>query len=159
TRTGWTPSSRHLEPALLTMILIAVCVVAAIAAGRLTTSFLPAVLFLPLPVILWATVRFGEKGASGAILVVAVILTWRTLHGRSLFPAEDPERSVLALELFLTGLSIPVLLLGAVIDELQRAERTMRQLAAAMVRAQDGERRRIARDLHDSTGQNLIAAT
>jgi signal transduction histidine kinase len=159
TRTGWTLSTRHLEPAVLTVILIAVCVIAAFAAGRLTTSFLPAVLFLPLPVILWATVRFGEKGASGAILVVAVILTWRTLHGRSLFPAEDPERSVLALQLFLTGLSIPVLLLGAVIDELQRAERTMRQLAAAMVRAQDGERRRIARDLHDSTGQNLIAAT
>src|SRR5262249_25305851 len=60
---------------------------------------------------------------------------------------------------FLTGLSIPVLMLGALIDELRSAEQTRRELAASLVRAQDEERRRIARDLHDSTGQNLIAAT
>jgi signal transduction histidine kinase len=160
TLTRWRPSRRHIEPAVLAGALVCVCIIAAAVAGRLTTtSFLPAVLFLPLPLVLWSAVRFGEKGASGAILVVAVILTWATLHGRGLFPAEDPERSVLALQLFLTGLSIPVLMLGALIDELRSAERTTRGLAASLVRAQDQERRRIARDLHDSTGQHLIAAT
>jgi signal transduction histidine kinase len=52
-----------------------------------------------------------------------------------------------------------VLLLGALIDELRGTEQTLRELAISVVRAQDEERRRIARDLHDSTGQNLIAAT
>jgi signal transduction histidine kinase len=156
----WKPSRRHIERALLAGALVCVCIIAVALAGRLTTNiFLPAVLFLPLPFVLWAAVRFGEKGASGAILVVAVILTWATLHGRGLFPGEDPESSVLALQLFLTGLSIPVLMLGALIDELRSAERTTRTLAASLVRAQDQERRRIARDLHDTTGQHLIAAT
>src|SRR5262245_9459373 len=158
--TRWKPSRRHIEPAMLAVALVCVCIVAAASARRLTaTSFLPAVLFLPLTPILWSAVRFGEKGASGAILIVAVILTWATLHGRGLFPGEDPQRSVLALQLFLTGLSIPVLMLGALIDELRSAEHTTRGLAASLVRAQDQERRRIARDLHDSTGQHLIAAT
>jgi signal transduction histidine kinase len=160
---GWTrrkPARRHIEPALLAVALLCACIVTVVAAGKLATqSLLPVVLLLPLPFVLWAAVRFGEKGASSAILVVAVIFTWRILRGGGLFQGQDPENGVLALQLFLTALSIPLLLLGASIDNLRRAERTTRELATSLVRAQDDERRRIARDLHDSTGQNLIAAT
>jgi len=156
----WLPSRRQIEPALLALVLVAICLLVVWLAGRLTESrFLPAVLLLPLAPVLWAAVRYGEKGASGAILVVTVILTWRTLNAPSLFSTEPVDRSVLVLQLFLMGLSIPVLLLGALIDELRRATQTTRTLAASLLRAQDDERRRIARDLHDSTGQNLIAAT
>jgi signal transduction histidine kinase len=158
----WIVSRRQIEPALLALALAGICFFAAQGAGRLFASSFPAavlLLFAPLPLVLWAAVRHGEKGASTAILIVTVVLTWRTLNGPSLFPGEAPERSLLALQLFLMGLSVPVLLLGALIDELLRAERTTRELAASLLTAQDEERRRIARDLHDSTGQNLIAAT
>jgi len=155
----WVPSRRHIEPLILAALLLGACMVVPHIGGRLPSVFLPALLLSSLPFVLWAAVRYGEKGASGAILVVTVVLTWRTLHGSGLLFDADPERSVLALQLFLTGLSIPVLLLGALIDELRGTEQTLRELAISVVRAQDEERRRIARDLHDSTGQNLIAAT
>jgi signal transduction histidine kinase len=155
----WIPSRRHIEPAILTTLLLGICIIATQIGGLVTSAFVPVLLFSPLPLVLWAAVRYGEKGASGAILVVTVVLTSRTLHGSGLLLDADPERSVLALQLFLTGLSIPVLLLGALIDELRGAEQRMRELAAYVVRVQDEERRRIARDLHDSTGQHLIAAT
>jgi PAS domain S-box-containing protein len=48
---------------------------------------------------------------------------------------------------------------GAVTDvtAAKRAEEELRRLSGRLLRSQDEERRRIARDLHDSTGQNLVA--
>jgi PAS domain S-box-containing protein len=43
------------------------------------------------------------------------------------------------------------------ITDRKHAEEELRKLSGRLLRAQDEERRRIAQDLHDSTGQNLVA--
>ena len=46
---------------------------------------------------------------------------------------------------------------GEDITERKRAEEDLKQLSGQLLRLQDEERRKIAQDLHDSTGQNLVA--
>jgi PAS domain S-box-containing protein len=45
------------------------------------------------------------------------------------------------------------------ITELKRAENELQQLSSLLVRLQDDERRRISRELHDTTAQHLFAIT
>jgi PAS domain S-box-containing protein len=112
---------------------VVVCALAfELGAGSVAIGFLPALLYSPLPLILWAAVRFGARGASGAVLIVAVVLTWWALNGHSLFIAGDSETNVFALQVFLLALSIPVLLLGTAIEEARRAERTTRERETQM---------------------------
>ena len=53
----------------------------------------------------------------------------------------------------------PKQILGSVTDitEYKRAEQELQELSARLLNVTDGERRRIARELHDVTGQNLAA--
>jgi signal transduction histidine kinase len=44
------------------------------------------------------------------------------------------------------------------IDDLKRTESTLRQLSTQLMKGQDDERRRIAREIHDTTVQSLVAA-
>src|SRR5262249_52005387 len=72
---------RMAEAFILAVSLGAVCAVAfQVRPGATPPGFLPALLYSPLPLILLAAVRFGQRGASGAILVVTVVAIWQNLH-------------------------------------------------------------------------------
>jgi PAS domain S-box-containing protein len=80
-----------------------------------------ALLFLPLPFLLWAAVRFGSLGASTAISIVGFLAIWSGTHGHGPFSGETAEQSALSIQIFLIVLAVPVLFLAAVV-----AERTTR---------------------------------
>jgi signal transduction histidine kinase/integral membrane sensor domain MASE1 len=116
--------SRQIEAVVSLLALIAVCDIGfSASAGHPSQVFLPALLYSPVPLILWASARFGMRGASTAILVMTVVLIWRSLNGPSLFIDGNAETNVFALQIFLASIAAPVILLGASIDEARQAER------------------------------------
>ena len=85
-------------------------------------THLPALVFAPLPFLLWASIRFGSGALSASILVVVVIASWYEIHGNGLLPSASTSESVLYLHILLTLFALPSMALAAVIAERRRAE-------------------------------------
>ena len=150
---------RRIEASLLLVGLGLACAIAFRAHPFAKPSYIPSLLYLPLPFVVWAAVRFQSLGATAAILVMTVGSIASMLQGPTIFAGENVEESVLALQLFLVVVSMTTLLLGASADELRSAERTTARLARFVLGAQDAERRQVAKRLLDDIGQRLAAAT
>ncbi len=86
--------------------------------------------FIVFPVLLWAALRFGPRGAATAILVVCSITVWNTAQSDGPFVRESLTDSLLATQLFIATAAITSLVLGAVTAERTRAEAAQRALAA-----------------------------
>src|SRR6266568_1157084 len=113
--------------------------------------------FAVFPFVIWAAIRFRVVGASIVCLLVAMIAVWGTAHGNGPFVKHDPVQNAILLQSFIAVLSMSGLSLAAVIGERARAEYALRNLSGRLMQLQDDERRRLARELHDSTGQLLVA--
>src|SRR4030095_3794417 len=83
----WRQGEGLLVAACLTLACVFVGHAAPLAEGR---GLLPSLFYLPLPIVLWAAVRFGAKGASGAVLIVTVLTIWPALHGAGMVLAAEP---------------------------------------------------------------------
>ena len=77
--------------------------------------------FIVFPVLLWAALRFGPRGAATAILVVCSITVWNTAQSDGPFVRDSITDSLLATQLFIAASAITSLVLGAVTAERTRA--------------------------------------
>ncbi len=97
------------------------------AAGPLSL-LLPYVTF---PFLLWAAVRFGVRGVTSALVIIAAIAVSFVAAGPAPgFPFDGSRLSgIIVVQLYLAILAVPSLLLVAAVSERQRAEETLRQLS------------------------------
>lgn len=86
----------------------------------------PSLLYLPLPFLIWAALRFGPALTSAAFALVAFLVIWGAAHGRGPFQFLLAQMDPLPIQLFLVSIAVPLLLLAAVIEEQRDAERRLR---------------------------------
>jgi signal transduction histidine kinase len=121
--------------------LIAVCWVVFVLREPAAGSS-PALLYMPLPILVAAAVRFGPFGASVSTLTCALIAIIGAVRGQGPFVHSDPLANALSIQLFLIVAWIPVMSLAAFVRERARADANARsseeQLAVAIDAAQLG---------------------
>jgi PAS domain S-box-containing protein len=115
---------RFLEASLLLFGLLSVNTIVFYKLAPTADSTL---LYLPLPFLIWAAVRFGSRGASAAICTLTFLAIWSAGHGYGPFSTRSAEENALSIQMFLIVMSVPLLLLAAVIEERGKGEITLRE--------------------------------
>lgn len=118
-------------------------------------STTPLLLFVPVALLLWATARFGSGGLSLCLLVISVTAIWYVVHGREPFPSASLRQNVLAIQILLCTVVLPLMFLSAFMTEARQTQRSLRQMVCNLITAQEQERARIGRELHDDINQRL----
>ena len=92
----------------------------------------PALLYAPIPLLIWAALRFGLGGISVSMLIITSLAIWGTMRGHGPFLAQTPVENSLALQLFLLVTATPLMLLAVVIEEERRSKEALRESANLM---------------------------
>jgi signal transduction histidine kinase len=90
-------------------------------------GFTEARFYAPVPFLFWAAIRFGMRGASGAIVVIAGLAVEAALEGRGPFPGQSPVATSLALQHFLLLRAAPLYLVAILIEQRKGVERSLRE--------------------------------
>jgi PAS domain S-box-containing protein len=84
---------------------------------KLPVNIVSTLLYVPLPFLLWAAVRFGPLGLSTSMLMTALLTIWGAIHGLGPFGQMTPTQNVFSLQIFLIVMSVPLMLLSVVLEE------------------------------------------
>jgi two-component system sensor histidine kinase UhpB len=125
-------------------------------------------IYAPFPFLVWAALRLGTIGASSGLFLTTVFLILGISRHKGPFfylIAHDMH----FLQLFLAVLALPIMFVAILFEERQQAEarllktqeelnqnyKRIRDLTGRLIRSQEEERSRIARELHDGLAQQF----
>jgi len=86
-----------------------------------------ALIYVIFPFIIWAALRFEQRGASSAIFLVSGIAIWGTAQGLGPFSRESLNDSLVLLQTFMAVVSLTSLILAAATLERRKAVDQLRQ--------------------------------
>jgi signal transduction histidine kinase len=123
-RGGRLTLARMIEGSLLALgiVMVGTFVFATVPAGPGTS---PALLYAPIPLLLWAALRFGLSGISAAMLVVTFQAISGAMHGHGPFLLQSPAENALALQMFLIVTGIPLMFLSVLLEDDRRSQQAL----------------------------------
>jgi two-component system, NarL family, sensor histidine kinase FusK len=166
--------ARMLELTVLGVCLLCAAELVIFSNEKSLRDMLP-LLFLCFPFLLWPAIRFGQREAAISALFLSCVAVAGSLAGRRFAENLSLNFSFIMLQFFMASMGVTALVVAATIGERRRAaseltrtrdmleetvgERTkeLRALSGRLLQLQDEERRRLAREFHDSTAQKVIA--
>jgi signal transduction histidine kinase len=137
----------------------AAMVAAVIGLSAIVLSSSRPVSYLVFPALIWAAVRFGQRGATLAVFLAAGMAVWRTANNVGPFVRHSITASALNTQLYMAVAALTTLCLGAIVSERQRSAADLVESRRRELERATEERQRIARDLHDSVSQSLFSMT
>lgn len=126
----------------------------------------PLLLMAPVPLAIFVALRAQIPGTCVVSLLIGAIAFQLSVDREGPFAQTDSEFTTVGVQLWLLGMAVASLFLAALVEQRRATQRELsvsstevRELAGRLIVAQEQERARIARDLHDDINQRLAVAS
>jgi signal transduction histidine kinase len=128
-----------------------------IAVSELATGTMRPIMYIVFPPLMWAALRFGERGATLSVAIAVGFTVWNASQNVGPFVWDSVSHLVVTTQLFIGVAALTTLFLAAVAAERESFGESLHASRARLVEASEIERRRLLHNLHDGAQQRLTA--
>ena len=121
TRPPRSPSAARILEAVSLVVITGIAtflVFGGLLPGRVTAPLM----YVALPLLIWAAFSFEQRGAATAAVVISALAVWWTSHGAGPFARPTLELSLAHLSAFMGVATLTSLVLAAIVSERRRAD-------------------------------------
>jgi len=113
--------------------------------------------YVVFPALTWAAFRLGPRGATLSVAITASVAIGTTANELGPFAEQPIDHRTLSTQLYIWVAALTTLFVSGVVCERERSSRELADTRRNESERAAEERRRIARDLHDSVSQALFS--